>query len=161
MTFMLPSTFKDFDKFFVGFDDTYNRMSKFHDDITKNIPNYPPYNIKKIEDNKYIIELAVAGFAKSDIEVVFEDNKLIISGKAQEDTDNFLFKGIANRAFTRTFLLDDHLEINDAAMLNGMLKIVLEKIIPEHKKPKKIEVKDKDITKVSKKELLVENEENN
>jgi len=147
--------FKDFDKLFVGFDDTYNRMAKFHDDMTKNIPNYPPYNIRKVEDNRYVIELAVAGFAKSDIEVTFEDNKLIISGKAQEDNDNFLFKGIANRAFTRTFFLDDTVEINDAAMINGMLKIALEKIIPEHKKPKKIEVKDTE-SKSSKKTFLTE-----
>ena len=159
MTLLLKNApfdmFKDMDKFLVGFDETYNRMAKFHDDMTKNIPNYPPYNIKKVADNKYVIELAVAGFAKSDIEVTFEDNKLIISGKAQEDNDNFLFKGIANRAFTRTFLLDDHIEINDAAMMNGMLKIALEKIIPEHKKPKKIEVKDAE-TKTSKKQFLTE-----
>lgn len=147
--------FKDMDKFLVGFDETYNRMAKFHDDLTKNIPNYPPYNIKKVADNRYVIELAVAGFAKSDIEVTFEDNKLIISGKSQEDNDNFLFKGIANRAFTRTFLLDEHIEINDAAMMNGMLKIALEKIIPEHKKPKKIEVKDAE-SKTSKKQFLTE-----
>jgi molecular chaperone IbpA len=143
MTFVpqLPSVFKDFDKFFVGFDDTYNRMSKFHDDLTKNIPNYPPYNIRKVEENKYVIELAIAGFAKSDVEITFEDNKLIISGKSKEDNANdFLFKGIANRAFTRTFLLDDNIEINNADMMNGMLKIALEKIIPEHKKPRKIEV---------------------
>ena len=151
--------FKDMDKFLVGFDETYNRMAKFHDDLTKNIPNYPPYNIKKVEDNKYVIELAVAGFAKSDIEIIFEDNKLIISGKAQEDNDNFLFKGIANRAFTRTFLLDDQVEINDAAMMNGMLKIALEKIIPEHKKPKKIEVKDRESTTKSSKKLLTENKD--
>ena len=143
MTFVpqLPSVFKDFDKFFVGFDDTYNRMSKFHDDLTKNIPNYPPYNIRKVEENKYVIELAIAGFAKSDVEITFEDNKLIISGKSKEDnTNDFLFKGIANRAFTRTFLLDDNIEIHNADMMNGMLKIALEKIIPEHKKPRKIEV---------------------
>lgn len=156
---MFPSLFKDMDKFLVGFDDTYNRMSKFHDDLTKNVPNYPPYNIRKLDENKYIIELAVAGFAKSDIEIVFEDNKLIISGKSQDDSDNanFLFKGIANRAFTRTFLLDDQIEINDAAMMNGMLKIALEKIIPDHKKPKKIQVKDGE-AKTSSKQLLTENE---
>jgi molecular chaperone IbpA len=148
--------FKDMDKFLVGFDDTYNRMAKFHDDLTKNIPNYPPYNIRKVEDNKYVIELAVAGFAKQDIDITFEDNKLIISGKTQDTTDdNFIFKGIANRVFTRTFLLDEHIEIKDAGMMNGMLKIALEKIIPEHKKPKKIEVKDGD-AKVSKKQLLTE-----
>jgi len=149
--------FKDMDKFLVGFDETYNRMAKFHDDLTKNIPNYPPYNIRKVEDNRYVIELAVAGFGKSDIEISIEDNKLIISGNAKEDNDNFLYKGIANRAFTRTFLLNDHIEINHAAMINGMLKIALEKIIPEHKKPKKIEVKDGD-AKISKKTFLTEDE---
>jgi len=151
--------FKDFEKLFVGFDDTYSRMAKFHDDVTKNIPNYPPYNIRKVEDNKYVIELAVAGFARQDIDITFEDNKLIISGKSQDDNDNFLFKGIANRAFTRTFFLDDTIEINDAAMMNGMLKIALEKIIPEHKKPKKIEVKDRESTTKSSKKLLTENKD--
>lgn len=137
-----PTVFKDFDKFFVGFDDTYNRLAKIHDDLTQNIPNYPPYNIKKVEDNKYVIELAVAGFAKQDIEITIEDNKLIVKGNAADDTDNFVFKGIANRAFTRTFALDEQIEIKDAAMFNGMLKIALERIIPEHKKPRKIEVKE-------------------
>jgi len=137
-----PSAFKDFDKFFVGFDDTYNRLAKIHDDLTHNIPNYPPYNIKKIEDNKYVIELAVAGFARQDIEITIENNKLIIKGNSADDNDNFIFKGIANRAFTRTFALDEQIEIKDAALFNGMLKIALDRIIPEHKKPRKIEVKE-------------------
>jgi molecular chaperone IbpA len=159
MTFVpqLPSALKDFDKFFVGFDDTYNRLAKMHDDLTKSIPNYPPYNIRKTGDNTYSIEIAVAGFAKQDIEITFEDNKLIVTGNSTDDGDNFLFKGIANRAFTRTFALDDKIEINDASLVNGMLKIALERIIPEHKKPKKIEVKETEGTsKKSKKELLVE-----
>jgi molecular chaperone IbpA len=141
-----PAVFKDFDKFFVGFDDTYNRLSKIHDDLTQSIPNYPPYNIKKINDNTYVIELAVAGFARQDIEVVLEDNKLIIKGTSSDDTENFIFKGIANRAFTRTFALDDRIVIKDAAMFNGMLKIALEKIIPEHRKPRKIEINDEPST---------------
>lgn len=155
---LLPQVFKDFDKFFVGFDDTYNRISKMHDDLTKNIPNYPPYNIKKIDDNTYVIEIAVAGFSKSEIEVEFSDDKLIVRGNAQDDAgSDWLYKGIAARNFTRTFALDDKIEIKDAALVNGMLKIALEKIIPEHKKPKKIEVKDvEDISKKSKKELLTE-----
>lgn len=142
----LPSVFKDFDKFFVGFDDTYNRLTKMHDDMTKFVPNYPPYNIKKVEENKYIIEMAVAGFAKQDIEITLEDNKLVIKGYSHDDTENFIFKGIANRAFTRTFALDDQIVIKDAAMLNGMLKIALEKIIPEHRKPRKIEIADEPST---------------
>lgn len=152
----LPALFdsiKDFDKFYVGFDDQFNKLAKIHDDLTKNIPNYPPYNIKKVDENKYVIELAVAGFAKQDVEITLENNKLIVKGNAADDTDNFIFKGIANRAFTRTFALDDQIEIKDAAMLNGMLKIALERIIPEHRKPKKIEIKD---SNVSDKQFLTE-----
>lgn len=161
MTFVpqLPAVFKDFDKFFVGYEDTYNKLTKLHDDITKNIPNYPPYNIRKVEDNKYVIELAVAGFSTSDVEITFEDNKLIVSGKTHDDADNFLFKGIANRAFTRTFALDDQIVIDNAEMINGMLKIALDRIIPEHKKPRKIEVKNGE-SKTSKKQFLTENDSN-
>lgn len=143
---LVPAFFKDFDKLFIGFDDTYNRISKLHDDLTKYVPNYPPYNIKKICENKYVIELACAGFAKQDIEITLEDNKLVIKGNAADDTENFVFKGIANRAFTRTFALDDQIEIKDAAMFNGMLKIFLEKIIPEHRKPRKIDIADEPST---------------
>lgn len=161
MTLTLPTQFKEFDKFFVGFDDTFNRMAKIHDDLTKNIPNYPPYNLKKTGDNTYVIELAVAGFAKQDIEIELADGKMIIKGNVQSqgDEENFLFKGIANRAFTRTFGLEDHVEVKDAAMLNGMLKIFLERIIPEHKKPVKVEIKDEaepTKTKKAKTQLLTE-----
>jgi molecular chaperone IbpA len=154
--------FKDFDKLYVGFDDQFNKMAKIHDDLTKSIPNYPPYNIKKTGDNTYVIEVAVAGFARQDIEIELADGKMIIKGNVNgsEQEENFLFKGIANRAFTRTFALEDHIEVQDAAMLNGMLKIFLERIIPEHKKPKKIEVKDTEVsvkpTKKSKPQLLTE-----
>jgi len=145
------TTMPNLDKFFVGFDDQFNRMAKLHDDFTKNIPNYPPYNIKKTGDNTYVIELAVAGFAKQDIEIEFADDKLIIKGNTKDDeSSDFLFKGIAARNFTRTFVLDDQIEIKDAAIFNGMLKIALERIIPDHKKPKKIEVKDSDDVVVTK-----------
>lgn len=160
MTWLLPNYPKDFDKFFVGFDEQFNRLAKMHDDITKNIPNYPPYNIKKTGDNTYLIEVAVAGFAKQDIEIELADGKMIVTGKTHsDDENNFLFRGIANRAFTRTFALDDQIEVKDAEMFNGMLKIFLERIIPEHKKPKKIDVRDtSETTKASKKskELLLE-----
>ena len=154
--------FKDFDKLYVGFDDQFNKMAKIHDDLTKSIPNYPPYNIKKTGDTTYVIEVAVAGFARQDIEIELADGKMIIKGNVNgaDLEDTFLFKGIANRAFTRTFALEDQIEVQDAAMLNGMLKIFLERIIPEHKKPKKIEVKDSEVstkpTKKSKPQLLTE-----
>jgi molecular chaperone IbpA len=144
----LPSIFgqlKEFDKFFVGFDDQFNRMQKMHDDLTKNIPNYPPYNIRKTGDNTYSIELAVAGFGQSEIDIEIDGGKLIIRGNVGNDTEanDYLFKGIAARAFTRAFALDDQIEVKDAELFNGMLKIALERLVPEEKKPKKVLVKNK------------------
>jgi len=147
--------FKDFDRFFVGFDDQFNRIAKMHDDLAKNIPNYPPYNIKKTGDNTYVIEIAVAGFARQDIEIELDGGNMVIKGSAknEEEENSFLYRGIANRNFTRTFALEDQIEIKDAEMFNGMLKVFLERIIPEHKKPKKIEIK---ADKKAEKQLLTE-----
>ena len=159
----IPSTllnpealFKDADKFFVGFEDQFNRLAKLHDDVTKSIPNYPPYNIRKTGDDTYVIEVAVAVFAKQDIEIEFANDTLIVRGNTTEDNSDYLFKGIANRAFTRTFALNDQIEIKDATLLNGMLQIVLDRIIPDHKKPQKIEVKEG--KSVSKSKKLTEEE---
>ena len=149
--------FKDFDKFFVGFEDTAAQMQKLHDDLTKNIPNYPPYNIRKNGENSYTIELAVAGFGESEIDIEIDGGKLIVKGNVagsnDEVEDNFLFKGIATRAFTRAFAIDDQIEVRNAELFNGMLKIALERIIPEEKKPKKVPVKSG-----NKKQLLNEGE---
>lgn len=133
---------KEYDKFYVGFNDHVEKMAELHKEVTKNIPTYPPYNIKKTGDSTYTIELAVAGFGKQDIEVELEDNKLVIRGNSSAETpeENFLFKGIGMRSFTRTFAIDDHIEVQNAQLLNGMLKIVLEKLVPEDKKSKKIKV---------------------
>ena len=150
--------FKDFDKFYVGFDDQFNRLAKIHDDLTKSIPNYPPYNIKKIGDNRYTIEIAVAGFSQQDIDIEINGGQLIVKGNVKnsdEDDKNYLFRGIAARNFTRTFALEDQIEIKDAELFNGMLKVFLERIIPEHKKPKKIAVKEG-----GKKQLLSEERKN-
>jgi molecular chaperone IbpA len=144
-SFFSQDTFKDFDKFFLGFDDQFAKMQKFHDDFAKNIPNYPPYNIKKIDDTHYVIEMAVAGFGQADLDIEIDGGKLIVrgtlGGTETEDVNSFLFKGIANRAFTRTFALNDQVEVKDAEIFNGMLKIALERLIPEEKKAKKVAVK--------------------
>lgn len=167
MTFIPRSTFemfKDLDKFYVGFDDQFQRLAKLHDDMSKNIPNYPPYNIKKVEDNRYVIEVAVAGFSKSELEIEFADDKLIVRGNSKESDSEYdwLYKGIAARNFTRTFALNDQIEIKGADLINGMLKIALERIIPEHKKPKKIDISDEPSTVSSyakgNKTLLLEEE---
>jgi molecular chaperone IbpA len=148
MTKLMPlfhDQFNDFDKFFVGFEQPMAQMQKMHDDLTKNIPNYPPYNIRKNSENSYTIELAVAGFGESEIDITIEGGKLVVKGNVDAATnaleDNFLFKGIANRAFTRAFAIDDQIEVKDAELFNGMLKIALERMIPEEQKPKKVPVK--------------------
>jgi molecular chaperone IbpA len=140
---LLHPQFKDFDKFFVGFDDQLEKMAKIHDDLTKNIPTYPPYNIKKIDETHYVIELAVAGFGRNEIDIEIDGGKLVVKGNIStvEPEDNFIFKGIANRAFTRIFALNDQIEVKDAELFNGMLKIALERMIPDEKKPKKVPVK--------------------
>lgn len=140
------NNFQNFDRFFIGSDLILKQFNDLANTAVTAIKNYPPYNIKKVEDNKYVIEMAVAGFAKQDIELEFVDSNLIIKGNVEssEDEDkNYLFKGISDRAFTRQFKLADNVEIKGADLFNGMLKIWLEAIIPENKKPKKIEVKQK------------------
>lgn len=140
---------QDFDKTFIGFDEQFKRMRELHSDLTKNIPNYPPYNVKKTGDNKYVIEIAVAGFSKSEIEVTVDGDTLTVKGssKGDSDADAYLFKGIGLRDFTRTFALNDQVEIKGATMLNGLLRIALERIIPEHNKPKKVDIADGDEVK--------------
>jgi len=149
--------FKDFDKFFVGFDESAKQLQSLHADLTKNIPNYPPYNIRKNDENSYTIELAVAGFGESEIDITIDGGKLIVKGNVDASLDaledNFLFKGIATRAFTRAFAIDDHIEVKNAELFNGMLKIALERLVPEESKPKKVPVNVK-----GKKTLLQENE---
>lgn len=148
-------SFKDFDRFFVGFDPLIKKISDAAEQTVKLAQNYPPYNIKKIDENKYTIEMAVAGFGKQDIEVELADSKLIIKGNvqsgepAEKDSKGdwtwpqFLYQGLAMRPFTRQFNLADNVEIHGAELVNGILKIVLEAIVPEEKKPTKIEIKEK------------------
>lgn len=129
--------FHKFDPFAVGFNDVFKDLQE----MSKNIKavSYPPYNIKQVKDNKFVIEMAVAGFSKSDIEVTLEGNKLIVKGNTKEDEeDNFLFKGIANRNFTREFKINDKIEIENAELANGMLKIWLQNMIKTQDLVKKI-----------------------
>lgn len=124
----------------VGFDEVFKRLSEITETLPK-IPTYPPYNIKKTSDNTYVIEIAVAGFGKQDIELTLENGVLTVKGGVTtEENVDYLFKGIADRAFTRTFTLADTVEVKNADLINGMLKIWLERFIPESAKPKKIEI---------------------
>jgi molecular chaperone IbpA len=134
--------FKRFDPFTVGFTDVFEELEKVSKQVQK-AATYPPYNIKRIDDSKYVIELAVAGFAKSDVEVTLEGNKLVVKGVAndEEAPENYLFKGIANRGFTREFTLADKVEIENAELINGMLKIGLANMVKVQDAVKKIAVK--------------------
>ncbi len=134
---------KTLQPFSIGFDKFFDEVSQMTTEIGKKaIANYPPYNIKQVEKNKYIIELAVAGFAKSDIEVTLEGNKLVIKGSAKEDdsSEEYFYKGIANRNFIRTFTLADKIEIKNAEMVNGMLKVWLENLVQTQDAIKRITI---------------------
>jgi len=141
------SLHKTLDPFTVGFDDVLDQIRDVTETVAKVTPGYPPYNIKQVKDNKYVIEMAVAGFAKTDIEVLLEGNKLVIKGSvvdSSDDVDNYIYKGIANRNFNRAFTLADKVEIKDAEIANGMLKVWLENMVKAQDAVKKITVKSKD-----------------
>lgn len=125
----------------IGYDHVLNMLETATRGEAKNT-GYPPYNIEVIQQDKYQITLAVAGFAETDIDITSEHNKLKIQGQqsaAQEDR-NFLHQGIAARSFERTFELADHVKVVDAELKNGLLQINLVKEIPEAMKPRKIEI---------------------
>ena len=141
----------NFDKFFVGADQMVKNFAKAHEMASKAIPGYPPYNIVKVDENKYCIEMAVAGFGKQNIDIEVADGTLTITGaiKSLEEEEKvtknpiaYLYKGIADRTFSRKFTLADTVEVKNAELINGMLKLWLENIIPEEKKPKKVEISD-------------------
>jgi len=134
--FSLPKQFNTT----VGFEPLLKQMKTVAENFPK-IPTYPPYNIVKVAENKYVIEIAVAGFGKQDLEIELHDGKLTVKGNVEsKDATDYLFKGIADRAFTRQFTLADTVVVQNADLINGMLKIFLERFIPEEKKPKKINI---------------------
>ena len=128
----------------IGFDDLFDKLF----DIDFKNDSYPHYNISKISDNNYLIEMALAGFNKNQIEIQISDGELTVMSKKKLDHSNekskdssFIHQGISQRSFIRKFTLSDEIEVKNADMKNGMLYIKLEKIIPEHKKPKMIPIK--------------------
>lgn len=128
--------FKDFDKFFIGSDSLFDRIVKAQEELAKAVPAYPPFNVKKVDDNHYVIEIACAGFSKNEVDIELDGDKLIVTGKSSEDETNYLYKGIAARNFTRSFSLFDNLEVKNAEMANGMLRITLENLVQVNDKIK-------------------------
>lgn len=125
----------------IGFDRMFDKL--FDENVVTT--NYPPYNIVKTSDEKYAIEIAIAGFSKKDIDIETKENTLVIKTidkkDDEEDKTEYLHKGISARSFKRSFSLADDVVVKGATFENGLLIIDLERIVPEEKKPRKIAIK--------------------
>ena len=150
MTFnKLPSIFKQLRPVSIGFDNIFDHFENFFDDDqsfhTSLTSTFPFYNIVKKGNNKFDIEVALAGYDKKDITVEYADSVLTIKSvkdtESDEKKDGVIHQGIAKRSFSKAFTIADDVEIKGAELKNGLLKISLEKIIPEGKKPKIIAIK--------------------
>ena len=131
----------------VGFDDMFDHFEHMMDDsfFGRSVANFPPYNIVKTGDNTYDVELALAGFNKKDIEIEYKENVLTVKSKKQEETKdedgNIIHRGISKRMFSKSFTIANDVEVKGAELKDGLLKVSMERIIPEHKKAKTIEIK--------------------
>tara|TARA_B110000196_G_C20920499_1_gene554986 strand:+ start:185 stop:622 length:438 start_codon:yes stop_codon:yes gene_type:complete len=137
----LFDNFNQLTPYAVGFDHVFNNLARYVDN-TVTSTGFPPYNIRKDGDYGYVIEMALAGFSKKDIEVEVADGTLSIrSVKENIDDDADIYRGIAYRKFNRKFTIADDVVVNSAALENGMLNIDLERVVPEEKKSRLITVK--------------------
>jgi len=121
----------------IGFEEVFTRFFQMEEYNSA----YPFYNIKKVDDENYILEMALAGYKKSDVKVAVEDGVLSIAGSAEAKDTNYIHKGVAQRAFLKRLQLSEYVECKGAKLEDGMLKVELVYNPPEDKKPKKITVK--------------------
>lgn len=128
--------FDSISKGLIGFDDLFRKMQEL-ERIEKPVSKFPPYNIIKDDENTYRIALAVAGFSKEQLSVTLENTKLTVMGSNEEKPEaDYIYKGIAERNFTRVFTVADTIEVRKVVLENGILEIVLDNVIPESKKRK-------------------------
>ena len=130
----------------VGFDNAFDHFERmFEDDFFTSVPAFPHYNIVKTADNKYDIEIALAGYNKKDIEVELKEGILSIKSKKDEKEDTkdgeVIHKGIAKRYFSKAFTIADDVEVKGAELKDGLLRVSMERIVPEHRKAKTIDIK--------------------
>jgi molecular chaperone IbpA len=124
----------------IGFDRMFDELNRTF--ANSRTDNYPPHNVVKLDDTHYVIEVAVAGFAETEIDVELKENVLTVRGeqtKTEKEVE-YLHKGISARNFTRTFTLADNMKVCGATVKNGILAVALEQIVPEEQKPKKIQI---------------------
>tara|TARA_B100000749_G_C18385115_1_gene447775 strand:+ start:108 stop:578 length:471 start_codon:yes stop_codon:yes gene_type:complete len=140
-TLSLIDNFNQLTPYAVGFDRMFDNLSRYVDNNATST-GFPPYNIRKEGDYNYVIEMALAGFGKDDIEVEVADGTLSVrSVKENSEDDSTVYRGISYRKFERKFTMADDIVVNGASLENGMLKLELERVVPEEKKPRLISVK--------------------
>lgn len=125
------------DPLFIGFDRMFDRLTQ----SVGQQSGFPPYNVRKIDEDTYVVELAVAGYNKDSINITEHNGVLTIKGERPEDVEEYIHKGIAGRKFTRTFTLAEYMFVDSADLNDGMLYIVVKRNVPEEKKPKTIKIK--------------------
>jgi len=131
--------------FSVGFDSIFEEFDRVLDSTERYNSNYPPYNICKLNDNDYKIEVALAGYSRDDIEIELKDNTLTVRNKTKEkvvnnESNGVIHKGISTRQFERSFTISEDIKVKNADLKNGLLRIDLERIVPEEKKPRLIDI---------------------
>ena len=128
----------------LGFERFFDEVDALLRDTTttKTQTQFPPHNIIKLDDSRYVVELAIAGFGKDEIDITVDDGRLTIKGnKANKDESiQYLHRGIGTRSFTKTLTVADTIDVRGAEFKDGILRIGLENIVPDHKKPRKIEI---------------------
>ena len=129
--------FGQFRPFAIGFDRYFEDLERMSN-ISQT--NYPPYNVVKVDEEHFAVELAVAGFSKKDISITKEKNVLIIEGKIEDESKDFVHKGLASRAFKRSWTLSDDIVIEGAELKDGILSVSFEKVVPEEDKPVEIKI---------------------
>ena len=146
------SIWDDFSPFTIGFGSVFNEL-----DRVRSLPttNYPPYNIRKgSEEDTYIIELALAGFSEEDVTVTVKESNLTVAGELSDKDNGFVHQGISQRAFSRNFVLAEDVLVRGADLSNGILTVYAERIVPEEKKARTVEIGS--LPKTTKKQFLVE-----
>jgi molecular chaperone IbpA len=146
---------------YIGFEKLFEDLQTMTD--SSSIDKYPPHNIIKVNESQYFIELALSGFSKNEIEIILKENVLTITGQKKEltkdEVSNYLYRGIGTRSFTKKFQLSDTIVVLGSSYIDGVLKIILENVIPESKKPRKIDIHSIEILHIkpqNKPELLNE-----
>ena len=141
----LANFFPNLESWAVGFDRPMRLLDEMSNALMGRNTSFPPYNIKQVGDDRYQIEMAVAGFSKKELKIELANNQLTVEGSQESSADsaedNYLYKGIAARQFRQSFALEDHVKVLGSELKDGVLKIDLERQIPEEKKPRSIEIR--------------------